>query len=280
MRDEGHPLRSKTFRALAVTGLTCGLATAAILAADRSARVAARPSAPVAVVELFTSEACPQCPAAESFLKELIDQAGKTGRRVYPLAFHVDYWSPPDRRDPFSSVQFEQRQQAYIEAMRLENAYTPQMIVNGTKEFLGSQKEKGESILQAALARPARIDVKMSVQPAQPGPRPPYRIDCSTLGAPGDAVLNLALIEKSIRTRPASGSKSRTYANVVRLFRTAPVANSGRNTFRLSLPTSATAANCAVIAYVQSARDGTVLGASSADLQSPPAVQARMQPRD
>ena len=57
-------------------------------------------TAPIAVVELFTSEKCPNCPAADAYLGDLAASARRNGEQIYPLAFHVDYWSPPGREDP------------------------------------------------------------------------------------------------------------------------------------------------------------------------------------
>src|SRR5580765_3461392 len=90
-------------------------------------------AAPIAVVELFTSEACPSCPAADAYLRELAATARRNGEQLYPLSFHVDYWNPPGEGDPFSTQQNLDRQEAYVEAMGLDQAYTPQMIVNGTQ---------------------------------------------------------------------------------------------------------------------------------------------------
>ena len=85
------------------------------------------------VLELFTSQGCSSCPSADAFLRKLAKEP-----RVIRLAFHVDYWNSLGWRDPFSSREWSQRQGAYVRAMKLSSAYTPQMVVNGTRQMVGS----------------------------------------------------------------------------------------------------------------------------------------------
>ena len=86
------------------------------------------------VVELFTSQGCSSCPPADRLVSELVKQHGT----VIPLAFHVDYWDNASWRDPFSSHQWTERQLMYTQSFKLNGAYTPQMVVNGSRQFVGS----------------------------------------------------------------------------------------------------------------------------------------------
>lgn len=72
--------------------------------------------------------------------------------KVIPLAFHVDYWDRLGWRDPFSAPDWTRRQQFYARALRLNSAYTPQMVVNGSRQFVGSNA----GALEAALAEESR----------------------------------------------------------------------------------------------------------------------------
>ena len=92
------------------------------------------------IVELFTSQGCSSCPAADKNLTELLRKAELEGQPVYGLSFHVDYWNYIGWKDPYSSKQFTARQQAYRDHFEAESTYTPQMVVNGTTEFIGSNK--------------------------------------------------------------------------------------------------------------------------------------------
>ncbi len=91
------------------------------------------------IVELFTSQGCSSCPPADELLSVLrSEQTDDT--RVIPLAYHVDYWNHLGWSDPFSSVQWSRRQKAYAQALRSE-VYTPQAVVNGGVQLVGSSKE-------------------------------------------------------------------------------------------------------------------------------------------
>lgn len=286
MNLKGFDMLTRSLRASIVTvlALAPSICTAAPheptpAAKTRTATAQVHKGSPIAVVELFTSEACPSCPGADAFVKELIDQARQTGRRIYPLSFHVDYWSPADRKDPLSSEQFAQRQRSYVEHMGLDGAYTPQMIVNGTQEFIGSERSTGRQKIQAALASPASVDVKLAVR-NDPALRSQYRVDYETAGVPGDAVINIALVERGLTNKSHSRSApTRRYENVVRVFRTIRL-TSGKQHIDLTAPAGIDAANCSVIAYVQNPRSRAVLGAAAADLQPPLARQAANTPRE
>lgn len=93
------------------------------------------------VVELFTSEGCSSCPPADNFLAELVDKQPLSGVEVIPLNFHVDYWDGGDWVDKYSSRDMTVRQKEYALAAGTERFYTPQMIVDGKFEFVGSNKD-------------------------------------------------------------------------------------------------------------------------------------------
>ena len=96
------------------------------------------------VVELFTSQGCSSCPPADALISQLAKKQGQ----VIPLAFHVDYWDNAFWRDPFSSHQWTERQMMYARSFKLNSAYTPQMVVNGTRQFVGSNA----AAMNAAIA--------------------------------------------------------------------------------------------------------------------------------
>jgi hypothetical protein len=90
------------------------------------------------LVELFTSEGCSSCPPADEFLLKLVDENSLPGVDVIALGQHVDYWNRLGWTDPFSKAEFSARQQWYARKLRIDGAYTPQMIVDGTWEFVGN----------------------------------------------------------------------------------------------------------------------------------------------
>jgi hypothetical protein len=98
-----------------------------------------------AVVELFTSEGCSSCPPAEAYLGEL-------GQRpdVLALALHVDYWDDLGWRDRFSLSDATSRQKAYAASLKLPSPYTPQMVIDGQADFVGSDRRSIDRTLDAA----------------------------------------------------------------------------------------------------------------------------------
>ena len=112
---------------------------ATIAAALALALFAARPplgTSPV-LIELFTSQGCSSCPPADALLARISNDPKLQGVAV-PVAFHVHYWNRLGWRDPFSSREWSLRQGEYVRAMELEGAYTPQIVINGTRQVAGS----------------------------------------------------------------------------------------------------------------------------------------------
>src|SRR5262245_62011041 len=105
------------------------------LAAGYSAAASAQEPAPV-VVELYTSKGCNSCPPADALLGELARQPG-----VIALGFHVDYWNYLGWHDPFSSKKFTHRQKEYAMSFRQTGVYTPQIVIQGIRGEVGSDRK-------------------------------------------------------------------------------------------------------------------------------------------
>ena len=172
------------------------------------------------VVELFTSQGCSSCPPADALIHDIAHDPALRGR-VIPLAFHVDYWDRLGWRDPFSSAEWSQRQVRYTRAMRLSSAYTPQAVVGGTRELVGSNRSALTAALEGASnAKPAG-EVALTV-----------RREANTLVAtiratvPAGDDLMLAVTEDDVTTKiPHGENAGRTVTNdaiVRRLIRVAP----------------------------------------------------------
>ena len=139
------------------------------------ALVTAIASAQTVVVELFTSEGCSSCPPADQVLSRLeFPRFGNAGRskqvvvvdpgvQVITLGEHVDYWDSLGWKDRFSSPLFSARQQDYGKAFHLESVYTPQMVINGEKEVLGSDARAVQEAIGEAWRKPlARVSIAMT----------------------------------------------------------------------------------------------------------------------
>lgn len=111
-----------------------------------AAAVRAEPSP--TVIELFTSQGCSSCPPADEHLGELTQV-----RDLLPLSFHVDYWNYIGWQDPFSSKAATLRQKAYGAHLHLRYIYTPQMVIDGIAETVGSARSKVKNLIETARQR-------------------------------------------------------------------------------------------------------------------------------
>lgn len=122
----------------------------------------AAPPSPAAgspvILELFTSQGCSGCPAADRLLTRLAADPALAGR-VVPLAFHVDYWNHLGWSDPFSARRWSERQNRYAHAFDSQRIYTPQLVVGGTSELNGSDEAKVRRAIETALAEPPAGEV-------------------------------------------------------------------------------------------------------------------------
>ena len=120
------------------------LAVLAVVAAPAGAE-----ERPPVVVELFTSQGCNSCPPADAYLGELSKRPG-----LLTIAFHVDYWNYIGWTDPFARPWASARQRAYQKSLNERFVYTPQMVVNGAAQGIGSQRDTIEGLIRAAMAAP------------------------------------------------------------------------------------------------------------------------------
>ncbi len=105
------------------------------------------------VIELFTSQGCSSCPAADKLVAKISDESKLKKEDIIVLSFHVDYWNRLGWKDPYSRAEFTERQRNYVRAMGLNSAYTPQAVVNGNEEFVGSN----ENLLRSTIAREQKL---------------------------------------------------------------------------------------------------------------------------
>jgi hypothetical protein len=107
------------------------------------------------IVELFTSEGCSSCPPADTLLARL--QRMVPDVDVIPLSEHVDYWNHLGWQDRFSAPLFSMRQQDYGRLFKLDSVYTPEMVVNGTAEFSGSDATRAQQEIAKAAGGPRAV---------------------------------------------------------------------------------------------------------------------------
>jgi hypothetical protein len=112
------------------------------------------------LLELFSSEGCSSCPPADTLLDKLEQTQPVAGVHVIALEFHVDYWNRLGWTDPFSKAEYTERQRAYGQALKKSNIYTPQMVVDGAVDFVGSSEKSATTALAAAGAVAAPVTLR------------------------------------------------------------------------------------------------------------------------
>lgn len=227
--------------------------------------------APV-IVELFTSEGCSSCPPADEVLAHLTD-LGFEPEQVIPLAFHVDYWDNIGWTDPYSHSAWTTRQQKYGRLYRAEQIYTPQMIVNGTKQFLGSNTKIARQIIGEAWQRtdPAHVSIHIAEASID---APTMRVEASyeleRMFTPGVLSLFIAVTEDGLSSDVLEGeNKGRRLKHeaVVRYMqRMNEVATSAKkqNTYAVEIPLQPEwkQDNLNVVVFIQNITNGAIMGAS------------------
>jgi hypothetical protein len=223
----------------------------AVFAAVAFTRLSDAQTRPV-VVELFTSEGCNSCPPAEAYVGELASRPD-----VLALAFHVDYWDDLGWRDRFGLGQAVEGQRNYARTLRLGSVYTPQVVVDGSTDYVGSNRSAIEKALRDSRQGPPVI---LSVSADEVS----VRMEAGTqAGARGDVVL-VSYLRKAVTPIGRGENAGRTLAeyNIVRSVQALGHWDGAAQEFRTkvaSLPRDATD----VAVLVQSPGQGAILSAAT-----------------
>jgi hypothetical protein len=173
------------------------------------------------VIELFTSEGCSSCPSADKLLAEMSDK----NPNILQLSFHVDYWNRLGWVDSFSNAQFTKRQYNYAARMQLSSVYTPQVVVNGQAETVGSNSAKVYRLLAAKYPSSSIINqVKATVNNKSVS----VNIDAKQL--PKNYELLALLIQPHAATKVKAGENGGSFLqhkNVVRDMVSVPLNSNG-----------------------------------------------------
>lgn len=219
------------------------------------------------LVELFTSEGCSSCPPADEFIEKLDTLQPVAGAQLIVLSEHVDYWDGDGWKDPNSSHALTERQSAYVRALGLSTAYTPQIIVDGTKEARTNDSRELENIFQQAVAAPKNAIHLSSVAFDQANPRELHaHIEADAGQTNADVFLAVALshVESQV-LHGENGGRHLTHVAVVQQITKIGKLQKGKmfaQDARLQLKTAPDPNNVRVIVFAQASGPGKLLGAA------------------
>jgi hypothetical protein len=229
-----------------------GLAAGALFCCAAAATGQQRP----AVVELFTSQGCSSCPPADAYLAELASRPN-----VLALAFHVDYWDDLGWRDRFGLSESVERQRAYARALHLSTVYTPQIVIDGRRDFVGSDRSRIEHALADSRGgTPVAISVRDGA----------ILIDLRAQDTTGACDVMLVAYQRravSAIGRGENAGRTLTESNIVRAVRRLGAWEGRAEQFQApieSLPSGVTH----VAVLVQSTGQGSIAGAATLALDS------------
>jgi hypothetical protein len=223
------------------------------------------------LVELFTSEGCSSCPPADALLAKFDQAQPIAGADIIILGEHVDYWDGQGWHDRFSSHQYTERQNNYCERLRVgTGSYTPQMIVDGTDQFVGNDAVHAVRAIEHAEQTPKlKLILTQPVIDSKDGRKVSASVSlpASTVQTKGDLYAGLVDPTDSTEVRGGeNGGHLLHHAGVVRsLQRVGSLKELGAKplSFSMTAPADAKPAGMRLVVFAQQSGQGAVLGAVS-----------------
>ena len=221
------------------------------------------------LVELFTSEGCSSCPPADTFLQDL-DRQPVAGEQMIVLSEHVDYWNHDGWKDPYSAHFYSDRQETYAKRFGPNTVYTPEMVVDGASQFLGSDVALAQKAFTKALSDP-KIAVRLSSVSLPTASSLQAHLETAVLPDPfsvREADVYIAVALNSAESQVARGEnagRKLSHTAVVKSIVKVGKLRKGQ-TFaqdvQLTLDPGTDTHNLRLIAFVQESGQGRVIGAA------------------
>jgi len=214
------------------------------------------------LVELFTSEGCSSCPPADALLRTLDSTQPVSGVQLIVLGEHVDYWDDLGWKDAYSSHAFTVRQQTYADHLRLASPYTPQMVVDGNLEFVGSDRQRANQAFEKARSLP-KVTVRISSVKIENGKLRAH-IETDPLPSQAEVFMALALDHAQSQVlHGENGGHRLEHVAVVRNLTSIGKTKKGEAFSRdVSLAADSSGVPYRLVAFVQEPNQGKILGAA------------------
>jgi hypothetical protein len=249
-----------------IWGLAIALAAVALLVFVHGMRrpelVAASGGHPI-LVELFTSEGCSSCPPADDLLAQIEQKIPN----AVVLSEHVTYWNNGGWHDPFSLDASTDRQSDYVQHMGLSSNYTPQMVVNGTREFTGSD---GHAAAQAIALASDQPGVAVHITDVKTGEdrKVAFSVDTGEVQSSAQLLIVVAQDEGTKHvSNGENGGHTLRHVMIARSFTQAAKIKKGASyagQMTVALPEAISGGGWHIVAFVEQGRGGPVLGVASA----------------
>ena len=243
-----------------------GTSASALPANDASTRT------PV-LVELFTSEGCSSCPPADALLAKLDRSQPVNGAELIVLSEHVDYWNDIGWKDPYSSHEYSERQSAYAARFGRGGVYTPQMVIDGHSELVGSDERRAIQTVENET-KFAKVPLSLSAIRFDSNNKLSMHVEAGPLGpsaAAHSAGLFLAIADDSDESQVSRGENAgRTLKHVAVLRTFVSVGTVGKSD-KVSRNVAVNFNNenrrqLRIVGIIQESSAGRVLGVASARL--------------
>ena len=209
------------------------------------------------VVELYTSQGCSSCPPADAFLAELAERDD-----VIALSFHVDYWNYIGWNDPFSSAEATARQRAYGRTMKKRYVYTPQIVVDGRAETVGSDRSTVDTLIRmAAAAQKVEIEVDHNKDGTAD-----IRVPAGTSPSESRGELWIGFYDSAVKTEVRAGEnrgETIVNANIVRTYKRIGYWAGGALKKHVDLKALGAKGRDGCVVILQAPNNGAIIGAAS-----------------
>mgnify|MGYP001315001964 CR=1 FL=1 len=221
---------------------------------------------PRAVVELFTSQGCSSCPPADRIVGELAKDPS-----VIALSMPIDYWDYLGWKDTLADSRFSARQKAYSHVRGDRNLYTPQMIINGSAQVIGSDRAAIDGAIKSTSNTEGVMSVPVTMKLSDKQLN--VSVEASKAPATGRGEVWLCSVSRAVPISIGRGEnrgRDLTYYNVVRNLVKVGDWNGGAGSWTIPLDSISREGVDAAVVYVQDGnreKPGAMLGAAITELR-------------
>ncbi|WP_343694396.1 DUF1223 domain-containing protein [Flavobacterium sp.] len=210
-----------------------------------------------ALLELYTSEGCSSCPPADELLGKIQNEL--KDKNVYVLSYHVDYWDKQGWKDIFSNADFTKRQYDYAKYMEKDPIYTPQVIINGKIDYVGSQETSLRNGIKSALSKPVSASLNLETNQNANS----LAVNYSVEGTSKNSRLLIAVVQKEAKSNVRRGENAHrvlSHYQIVRNLQSVDLNKAKKGTASVHLPKNYNAQDFEIIGFIQDMNSGAILG--------------------